>query len=277
MRNILEAKIGFGTYQIKDQNIMNNVIKWAIQYNYDFIDTAKVYGNEHMVGSAIVKLKKEDSNFKMPLIQSKIWTADFKNGVEVELKKSLERLQMDSIDSYLLHRPHVDNTVNVQVWKELIECKKKGLVRTIGVSNFEPDMIRILYNETKVMPELVQNEASVNYMRHDRMVYCEENNINMQGWRAIGKIEENLKNPILLEIAKKYNCSISHLLIAFINSWGFVPIIKSEKEERIKDNIKALPIKIDREDLFTIENHCNKHKATTSEENDSYAFLYLDK
>lgn len=276
MSNILKAKIGFGTYKILDQEKMNNAIKHAIECEYGFIDTAKLYSTEPLVGEALRKLKSENPDFKMPIIQSKIWPSDFKNGVEYEVRESLKRLGLETIDCYMLHRPHVDNTMNVKAWKELIECQKKGLVKVIGVSNFEPDMIRILYNETKVYPAVVQNEASLTYIRRDRMVYCNEHNIVMQGWRALGNPKVNFSNPLVIEMAKKYNCSIAQLLIAYSIGQGFCPVVRSDIESEIKENVKAIDIKISPEDLFILETKCNTHKSTTHNECDSYANLALD-
>lgn len=276
MNNILKAKIGFGTYKILDQNDMDNAIKWAIESGYDFIDTAKLYNTEPLVGNSLEKLKMENPSFVYPTLQSKIWPSDFKNGVEYELRESLKRLKISKIDCYMLHRPHVDNTMNVKAWKELIECKKKGLVDVIGVSNFEPDMIRILYNETGVYPEVVQNEASLTYIRRDRMVFCKEHNIAMQGWRALGNPKVNFNSEYLKQLAAKYNCSVAQLLIAYSHNLGFCPIVRSAIESEIKENVKATSIKISDVDLLTLELKFNTHKSTTHNECDSYANLALD-
>lgn len=275
-KNILNSKIGFGTYKILDQNDMDNAIKWAIEAGYGFIDTAKLYGTEPLVGNTLEKMKKENPDFVYPIIQSKIWPADFKNGVEYELKESLKRLKIEKINCYMLHRPHVDNTMNVQAWKELIECKNKGLVDVIGVSNFEPDMIRILYNETGVYPEVVQNEASLTYIRRDRMVFCNEHNIVMQGWRALGNPSINFNNKYIKEVANKYNCSVAQLLVAYSSNLGFCPVVRSAIEHEIKENVKALDIKISKKDMMILELKFNTHKSTTHNECDSYANLALD-
>ncbi|WP_051420951.1 aldo/keto reductase family protein [[Mycoplasma] imitans] len=276
MSDIKKAKIGFGTYKILNQNEMNNAIKWAIKAKYDFIDTAKLYQTEELIAVALKKLKKEDPKFVQPVLQSKIWPSDFKNGVEKELKGSLKRLGIKLIDCYMLHRPHVDNTMNVMAWKELIECKKKGLVKTIGVSNFEPDMIRILYNETGVYPEVVQNEANLQYIRRDRIVYCKEHKIAMQGWRAMGNAKLNFSNKLLSEMAKKYACSVAQLMIAYSASLGFCPVVRSAVESEIKENVKGVKIKLKPEDTLTLEQTFNTHKSTTHNGCDSYANLALN-
>ena len=273
-KNILEAKIGFGTWQALDPKLIVDQLRWAIENNYDFIDTAWVYENEKIIGDALSTLRNQ--NYKIPPIQTKIWTPFFKQDVIQQLKSQLKDLQLECVDSVLLHRPHVDNTMNVKAWKELIECKKKGLVDVIGVSNFEPDMVRILYNETGVYPEVVQNEASLTYIRRDRMVFCKEHNIAMQGWRALGNPKVNFNNEYLKQLAAKYNCSVAQLLIAYSHNLGFCPIVRSAIESEIRENIKATSIKISDVDLLTLELKFNTHKSTTHNECDSYANLALD-
>lgn len=275
MNKILSAKIGFGTYKILDQEKLTNDVAHAIKNKYSFIDTAKLYGTEALIGNALKELKKEPW-FEMPVIQSKIWPSDFKNGVKNELLESLKRLGLEKIDCFMLHRPHVDMTMNVKAWKELIECQKEGLVEVIGVSNFEPDHIRILYNETGVMPAINQIECSVTYLRKDRIVHAKKNNIALQGWRPFGDAPFNFKNELIEEMSKKYNCSKAQVMIAFSMAMGFCPIPRSDIESEIQDNIKALNVKLDPADVNLLEEKLNRHESTTHNLCDSYANLALD-
>lgn len=277
MKNILESRIGFGTYKILNQDKMNDAIKWASMAGYDFIDTAKLYRTEELIGNAINKIRKETPKLKIPLLQSKIWPSDFKNGVRNEILASFKRLgDIKVIDSFLLHRPHVNNDMNVKAWKELIACKKEGLVKHIGLSNFEPDMIRILYNETKVMPELLNNEASVTYIRKDRIIHAKKHNIILQGWRPFGNPIINFKHPLLIEMAKKYKCSIAQIMVAYSIYFGFAPVPRSEIKSEIFDNILGLNIKLDTNDVALIEITLNENESTTHNKCDSYANLSLD-
>lgn len=277
MKNdILKARIGFGTYKILDQDEMNGAIEHAILAGYDFIDTAKLYKTEVLIANALDVFRKKHPAVEIPVIQSKIWPSDFKNGVEAEIKLAMERLRVDHIHSFVLHRPHVDNTMNVQAWKELVECKKKGLVTYIGVSNFEPDMIRILINETKVKPDFVHNEASVTYIRKDRIRHANDEKMAMQGWRPYGNAVKNFKCEILAEMAKKYNCSPAQIMIAYSRAFGFCPVPRSSIKEEIYDSIKGLDVKLSDADVAFLETKLNEHKSTTGYSTDSYANLALD-
>lgn len=277
MKNILEAKIGFGTYKLVDQTKIDQSIEAAILSNYDFIDTAWYYKNEKQIGNAIKKFKKNYPNHQIIPIQTKIWPSFYEKNLESELKKSLKKLGLEKIDACLLHRPHVDNTINVKGWKQLINCQKKGLIEHIGVSNFEPDMIRILFNETGIMPEIIQDELSASYLRKDRIKFANANIKMPQAWKPLGLLEKNLNDPLLKKFAKKYECSITQLLVAYVKSFNYVPVIKSENPQRISDNIKGIKIKLKKADIDQIEAKLNQHETTISTSSDSYANLSISK
>lgn len=274
-KNILEAKIGFGTWQALDPKLIIDQLRWAIENNYDFIDTAWVYQNEKIIGDALSTLRNQ--NYKIPPIQTKIWTPFFKQDVIQQLKSQLKDLQLECVDSVLLHRPHVDNTYNVKAWKELIQAKKLGLVKHIGVSNFDKDMIEILYTETGVYPEINQIELSANYTRRDRIKYNLEKKIVIQAWTPLGLIKENLKNSFLIEMAKKYNCTVPQLLIAYASSFKTAPIIKSSSEERVKENIAKINLVLDEEDIYLIDRKLNRHESSLDQKTDTYPEFCLDK
>ncbi|MGL4768915.1 MAG: aldo/keto reductase family protein [Mycoplasmoidaceae bacterium] len=273
MKSIIEAKIGFGTYLIKDQVEINLAIEKAIKSGYDFIDTASIYNNEQQIGKALKLFKKKNPNISLIPIQTKIWTTDFQNNISRKLKQSLKKLnRIKQVDSCLLHRPHIDNSVNVTAWKGLIKAQQSGLVKYIGVSNFDPDMIRILMNETGVCPQIVQDEANANYVRHDRITFAKKYKINAQAWRPLGLIKENLKDEFLNSLAAKYDCSVVNILINYVIKLGYVPIVKSVDQKRIELNISKLDIDLSIEECQKIDILLNKHETTSSSKTDSYAF-----
>lgn len=272
LKSIKEAKIGFGTYKILNKQQMLDAIIAASKIKYDFIDTAVVYENEDLVGYAIQHLK--NNNLFIPLIQSKLWVTQYELDIIEEVKKSIKKLNVDVIDCYLLHRPHVDMSVNVRAWKGLIEAKKFGLIKEIGVSNFDRDQIEVLYNETKVYPICNQIECSVTYYRPDRIFYNKQKNISIQGWRPMGDLEQTLNSPLINKLAKKYKLTKAQLLVSFTKTSGAIPIIKSVNVDRIKENKKM--IKLQQADFELLQKKLNTHTPTTTYHNDSFANLSLD-
>lgn len=275
IKNIKDAKIGFGTYRMLDENDINTSIMEACKNGYDFIDTAYFYGNEELIGNALKKVKEQ--NINIPLIQTKIWVTQYKKDIVSEVKESLKRLGVNCLDCCLLHRPHVDMTINVRAWKGLIECVKLGLIKEIGVSNFDRDLIEVLYNETNVYPCCNQIECSAMSYRPDRMAYAKSRGISIQGWRPMGLPNKTLENELLKKLSKKYNCTIAQLLISFTNKSGAIPIIKSTNKDRIISNKKGIDISISQEDWDLMEKELNTFMSTTDLQNDSFATLYLDK
>lgn len=274
--NILNAKIGFGTYKLTKANEVYDVLKQVCLLEYDFIDTAKHYENEVAIGFALKKIYSNNLNYKKPFLQSKIWPSDFKNGIKKEILDCLRRLQISKIDVFLLHRPHVDMTLNVKAWKELILCQQEKLVDYIGVCNFDRDQIQTLYHETKVFPTINQIEASVTYMRYDRIKYNKKNNISIQGWRPFGNYNYTFKSNFLQSMALKNNCSVAQIMLAFVMNQGIIPICRSNIKSEISDNILAKNIYLTPQDLFLIESHMNTYIPSTHNGCDSFANLSLD-
>lgn len=251
--------LGYGTWMNLTQNSLDDCFKVLKKNGYDFIDTAYVYQNEQMVGKA---LKKLDNNSLIP-VQSKVWVTQFKD-VKKALTTSLKKLGLTKIWSYLLHRPHFDMNLNISAWKQLIKCQQLGLVENIGVSNYDKDMIEILKRSTGVKPAINQIELSVNNFREDRVFYNLKEKIEIQAWSPMGDLSANLKNPILLKIAKKHKVDVPSILISYISSQNISLIVKSQSPERTINNAKALKVKLTKEDISQIK-EINTYKNKASE------------
>lgn len=273
-KSILNAKIGFGTYLLTNEDELFNAIICAIKNKYDFIDTAVYYKNEKIIGKAIKYAIK--NNMNIPFIQTKIWVDKFDKNIIAEVKKSMKKLNLEIIDSVLLHRPHTNMEYNVKAWIGLIKAKEMGLVKHIGVSNFDRDMIEILFNETGIYPEINQIEHSATYCRIDRIKYNKNINVSIQGWRPLGLLSENLENKTLRQIAKKHKCSITDVLISFCKFFNVIPIVKSSNPDRIISNKKSLKINLSKKDVQLIQLNVNTNEPTTSSKNDTFANLSLN-
>lgn len=251
--------LGYGTWMNLTQESLDDCFKILKKSGYDFIDTAYVYENEQMVGKS---LKKLSSDSLIP-VQSKVWVTQLKD-VKKALITSLKKLGLSKIWSYLLHRPHFDMNINISAWKQLIKCQQLGLVETIGVSNYDKDMIEILARTTGVKPAINQIELSVNNFREDRVFYNLKEKIEIQAWSPMGDLKSNLKNSLLLKIAQKYKVDIPTILISYISSQNISLIVKSQSPERTINNAKALKIKLTKEEISQIK-ELNTYKNKASE------------
>ncbi|MDE6646079.1 MAG: aldo/keto reductase, partial [Malacoplasma sp.] len=162
---------------------------------------------------------------------------------------SCQKLQVKKLDMCLLHRRHFNLNMDISAWEQLIQCKKEGLVDEIGVSNYDRDALDIIYQRTRVYPTSNQIELSVNNYRADRVAYNNSKNIEIQAWSPLGDIENNQKNPLLIEMSKKYGTDVAGILIAFIGTLGHSIIVKTSSVQRVINNINSFQIKLDDKDV----------------------------
>ncbi|AEW45713.1 aldo/keto reductase family oxidoreductase [Mycoplasma haemocanis str. Illinois] len=262
------SKIGIGTHTYRDQDFVSDLFKELEKFNYDFVDCAWRHGNEAIIGSGIRVLKQnlgDDYDCTLPF-QSKAWPTQYSQGIPKTIKFSIGKIGISTIiDGYMLHRPHPDMEVNLLAWRQLIDCRKCKLVRKIGLGNFDKDMIEKLYEKTGVRPDFLQVELSLNNMRWDRIVYCQERGIEIQAYEPFGDLAANAQNPDLIKLTEKYKITIRVLLISFLLNVGVVPIVVPEKIEDVAEFIKAKDVVLEKEDiefLKTLNSYKNMHQET---------------
>lgn len=205
-------------------------------------------------------------------IITKIWPSD-DNNYELALKgidESLVNLQTDYIDLILIHYPKSNGKADEDgesnkkarkdMWKAFEESKKQGKVRYIGVSNFEPRHIEELKEVSDEKPFLNQVEFHPHFTRPHIREYCEKNDIILQGYSSLARQNEDLINEmVLVELSKKYNVSVSIVLLSWILSQGFSVIAKSATPSRIAENFESTKLKLTDQDIELIHT-LNKNK-----------------
>lgn len=245
-------KIGLGTWQTKDGDDAYNSVKWALDAGYRHIDTAYAYGNEKSVGKAI-----NDSNIKREeIFVTTKCPAEVKTyeGAKKHFYESLENLNLDYIDLYLIHAPWPWSAVgtdctegNIEVWKAMIEIYNEGKVRAIGVSNFHVKDIKAVEEATGFKPMVNQIRFFIGNTQEEITQYCQSNGILIQAYSPLAT-GEILNNVNLVEIAKKYDTTIAKISIQYCIQRGTNPLPKSIHENRIYDNID-IDLEISDEDM----------------------------
>lgn len=252
---VLIPSIGFGTWQISENEAIVNAIKNAIEVGYRHIDTAAVYENEKGVGLGI---KESGIDRKELFVTSKVWNSE--RGYETTLKafdKTLNDLQLDYLDLYLIHWPAIKKQfenwqqINNDTWRALEELYKSGRVRAIGLSNFLPQHIKPLMKQATVLPMVNQIEYQPGYMQPECVEFCKEHNILVEAWSPLGS-GKLLKNDTLQSIAEKYNKSVAQLCIKWVIQNGLLPLPKSVTPSRIKENFEVTDFTIDPKDMEII-------------------------
>ena len=241
---------GLGTFRLKDDVVIASV-KTALELGYRTVDTAQIYGNEAAVGQAI-----EESGVPREelFITTKIWTENLsKDKLIPSLKESLEKLRIDYVDLTLIHWPSPGDAVSVEeTMLALLEAKKLGLTRNIGISNFTIPLMEkaiaavgaenIATNQIELSPYL-QNRKVVNWAK--------EKGIHITSYMtlAYGKA---LKDEVIARIAEKHNATAAQVILAWAMGEGYAVIPSSTKRENLASNLLARDLKLDAEDQKAI-------------------------
>ena len=242
-------QLGYGVWQVED-DVAEKVVRQAFEAGFRHIDTAKIYGNESGVGRAIASsgLSAEEI-----FITTKLWNAD--QGYESTLaafEESMDRLGLESLDLYLIHWQQPKQDKFVDTWKALIELKKRGRVKSIGVSNFTVEGLQRIIDETGVVPVINQVELHPFFNQAELRAFNASKGILTQAWSPLGQGGELLENATVAEIAAKHDATPAQVVIAWHLAIGNVVIPKSVTESRIQENFAALSVTLDAADVEAI-------------------------
>ncbi|WP_411350276.1 aldo/keto reductase [Paenibacillus sp. WLX2291] len=238
--------MGLGVWTAERENAIESV-KYALQNGYRSIDTATAYRNEDQVGQAIIE---SGVSRKDIFVTTKVANGD--QGYEstlVAFNKSLKALKTDYLDLYLIHWPVEGKSL--ETWKALEELYHQKKVRAIGVSNFEIADLEQLKAVAIVQPMVNQIEFHPHLIRKELSVYCNLHQIQMEAWSPLmkGILSDE---PILLEIAKKYNKSVAQIILRWDIQSGFVTIPKSFNKTRIVENLTIFDFMLTDEEVVNI-------------------------
>lgn len=240
--------LGFGVFQIQDENECEQSVYDAIMAGYRLIDTAASYLNEEAVGRAI---KRSGVPREELFITTKLWVQDAGyESTKNAFANSLKRLQLDYLDLYLIHQPYGDIYGS---WRAMEELYREGKIRAIGVSNFQMDRLVDLIIHNEVIPAVNQVETHVFNQQIESAKLMQENNVQIESWGPFAEGKNNMfQNEILVSIAEKYNKSVAQVILRWLTQRGVVAIPKSVRKERIIENFKIFDFELDQEDMEKI-------------------------
>lgn len=273
--------IGLGTWKSDPGDVFKAVIE-AIKAGYRHIDCAPIYGNEAEVGQAIEKVVADQLLKREELwVTSKLWNDSHeRDQVIPALKKTLKDLNLDYLDLYLIHWPvalepgvsfpkkpedfkSLKEVPLIETWKGMEEALDEGLTRHIGVSNFNQRKIETLLQKGSVKPEMNQVEMHPLLPQKDLVEYCNKHGIHSTAYSPLGSRDRPAKAksddepnlfevPVIVDIAEKHDCTPAQVLISWAIHRGTAVIPKSVSPGHIRQNLEAVDINLDTEDMNRI-------------------------
>lgn len=240
--------LGFGVYQINDQEECERSVFDALETSYRLIDTAAVYGNEEAVGKAI---KKSNVSREEIFVTTKLWISDAGyESAKRAFDRSLEKLQLDYLDLYLIHQPYGDV---YGAWRAMEELYREGKIKAIGVSNFHPDRVMDLIVHNEVVPMVNQIETHPFNQQIDAQKFLQETGVQIQSWGPFAEGKNNIfQNELLLSIGGKYGKSVAQVILRWMTQREVVVIPKSVRKERIEENFNIFDFELNDEDMNAI-------------------------
>ena len=245
--------VGFGVFQVKDEEECKRVVLDAIDAGYRLIDTAAAYYNEDAVGAAVKRAIADGLCTREDLfITSKMWVQDMKNyeTAKKAIDASIEKSGLGYLDLYLLHQAMGDY---FSAWRAMEDAYKEGKLKAIGVSNFYAHVLVNFVNTVEIKPMVNQVELHPYYTQEKAIETMKYYDVIPEAWAPLGGGRYNpFEDEMLKGIAAKYNKSVGQVLLRWNVQRGVVVVPKSTHVERIKENIDIFDFELNEEEMKQI-------------------------
>ena len=241
-------QLGFGVFQVPDPAVCEQAVLDAIDVGYRSFDTAASYMNEGAVGSA---LKRSGVARDELFVTTKLWIQDagYEN-TKAAFDRSLERLQLEYLDLYLIHQPFGDYYGS---WRAMEELLREGRVRAIGVSNFAPDRLLDLILHNEVVPAIDQIETNPFCQQVEMAELMKQEGVQIESWAPFAEGRSDLfRNEVLTSIGAAHGKSVGQVVLRWLTQRGVVAIPKSVRKERMAENFAIWDFELSQEDMKRI-------------------------
>lgn len=240
--------LGFGVFQVPDLAECERSVRDALDVGYRLLDTSASYGNETAVGKAIRGSGIERAEI---FVTTKLFIPDASyEGAKKAFERSMDKMQLDYLDLYLIHQPYGDV---YGAWRAMEELYRAGRIRAIGISNFYPDRVVdfVLHNE--ITPAVNQIEVHPFHQQAEAQAILHEYNIQAEAWGPFAEGKNGLfENELLRSVGHKHGKSIAQVVLRWLIQRGIVAIPKSVRRERMVENFEVFDFNLDAEDIAAI-------------------------
>ena len=238
-------QFGLGVFLMSEEGECKNSVLAALEAGYTHIDTARAYNNEHEVGEAIKESGMDRSSLFITTKLRRGHATGYEEVIE-HCKKSLELLDTDYIDLYLVHAPPENPEHRAPVWKGMEHCLEQGWVKSIGVSNYGPAHLEAMREYASYMPSVNQVEFNPWLQRPHLFKATEDAGAKVMAYSPLAR-GHKVDDPELVAIAEKLGCTPAQVAIKFCYDSGCITIPKSSRPDRIVENLASLQVDISAE------------------------------
>ena len=240
--------LGFGTYQIASGNRCERVVEHALRRGYRHIDTAALYGNEGDVGRAVRNAGVSRAEI---FVATKLWNSD--QGYDSTFRafdRSLSRLGLETIDLYLIHWPEPGKRLDA--WRAMVEIRKQGRCRSIGVSNFTIRHLEELLRASGTVPSVNQVEFSPFLYQRELLQFCVGKGIRLVAYCPLTR-GDKLKHPLLVTLGRKHGKTAAQVMLRWALQHGVGAIPKSVRTARIDENAALFDFALSDADMADLD------------------------
>jgi diketogulonate reductase-like aldo/keto reductase len=240
--------LGLGVYQTPPGRVTQEAVKLALKAGYRHIDTASLYGNEEDVGRGV-----RDSGVprEQVFVTTKLWNSD--HGYDSAIRacdRSLHTLGLGYVDLYLIHWPVAE--LRNETWRALVELRRRGSCRAIGVSNYTVRHLQELLDNSDTIPSVNQVEFNPFLYQEELLRFCSGKGIQLEAYSPLTR-GYRLEDPTVLEVARSYSKSPAQVMIRWSLQHGIVVIPKSARPMRIKENSEVFDFEISAADMARLD------------------------
>jgi len=241
-------QLGLGVWQASVEEARNAALK-ALEVGYRSIDTAAIYKNEEGIGQA---LQQTDVARDEIFVTTKLWNEDQLNWQQA-MESSLQKLQLEHVDLYLMHWPCPQKGNFVEAWKGMIELQQQGLAKSIGVCNFQETHLKRLIDETGVTPVVNQIELHPMLQQRELHAWNAMHQIQTESWSPLAQGGKGVfDQEVIKQLAKKYGKTPAQIVIRWHLDSGLVVIPKSVTPARIEENFRVFDFRLEKTEVTEI-------------------------
>ncbi|AIL96473.1 MULTISPECIES: aldo/keto reductase [Corynebacterium] len=243
--------LGLGTYKLTGDEV-ETIVRTAIELGYRHIDTAALYDNEVEVGKAINNaIKAGDVTREELFVTTKLWNDDQERVAEA-YKESLQRLNLDFVDLYLVHWPWPQHGTYVQAFEQITQLQGMGQLQSVGVANFYPEVLDEIIQATGITPVLNQVELHAGFTQPELRAYHDKHGIVTEAWAPIAR-GSNFDDPVIRAVADAHEATPAQVSLAYLMKLGCSVVPKTSSPQRLVENLGAVDLELSDDDVAALD------------------------